>query len=717
MSFPIEINPFSLNQAFSDPIQSISLSSNIDWFDTPTDPYTGQSVILQLNAKTNIAPFQVYATGASTGEPLMISLLQGHIPNIEISQVNGLQSAINSLVKSLASANNFLTVSNNGVGAYTLTVNTGTTSSTVAIGNDTRFPAGVTGLRKSSGAGSTDVAAVAKVDYWDTSVAVASGASHAKGLVPDPGVTAGTTKFLREDMTFVAPAGTGTVTSVALTVPAEFSVAGSPITTNGTLAVTKATQTANTIFAGPTSGGAVAPTFRAQVYADVSPIVGTISSTIAAGNDSRFPASVTGLRKSTGLASTDIAAVAKTDYWDTTVFVGVGPSHAIGLVPDPGAGTLTGRYLREDNSWQIFVPAASSITNAMLATMAAATLKGNASFPPITGTPTDVNGQTARSKLLLNLESITTFGDTNYTSTNLDNYVQTSATLTASRTITLPLSSTMNPGEEWTFMDDFGAINGANVINISRQGSDTIQGSSAALLMDIPKGGFTLTADGFTKWSVKRRVPSVRRTIFVSSTTYNTPTGVKALYVEGVADGGGGGGALGAASNCGVGSGGGAGGYGNVLITNPSSSYVVTIGPGGLGGVGNASGSTGTGTSFGSALVCSPGNGGGSMASGTALQFQDGGAGQYIGAGDFGAAGSDGGAAIRLSGTIAKSGDGAAASQNSGFTKGRTTQGDGSGGGGTRHFGGGGAGALSFNTTSQTGGQGVQGYIIVTEYY
>jgi hypothetical protein len=36
---------------------------------------------------------------------------------------------------------------------------------------------------------------------------VASGASHAAGLVPDPGASAGTTKFLREDNTWAIPAG------------------------------------------------------------------------------------------------------------------------------------------------------------------------------------------------------------------------------------------------------------------------------------------------------------------------------------------------------------------------------------------------------------------------------------------------------------------------------------------------------------------------------
>ncbi len=65
------------------------------------------------------------------------------------------------------------------------------------------------------------------------------------------------------------PAGTGTVTSVALTMPSIFSVAGTPVTTSGTLAVTLATETANTIWAGPTSGGAATPTFRALVSADI----------------------------------------------------------------------------------------------------------------------------------------------------------------------------------------------------------------------------------------------------------------------------------------------------------------------------------------------------------------------------------------------------------------------------------------------------------------
>jgi hypothetical protein len=64
-------------------------------------------------------------------------------------------------------------------------------------------------------------------------------------------------------------ASTGTVTSVGLTLPSWLTVAGSPITTSGTLAVTAGTQTANTALLGPTTGAAAAPTFRALAAADL----------------------------------------------------------------------------------------------------------------------------------------------------------------------------------------------------------------------------------------------------------------------------------------------------------------------------------------------------------------------------------------------------------------------------------------------------------------
>ncbi len=63
-------------------------------------------------------------------------------------------------------------------------------------------------------------------------------------------------------------APTGTVTSVALTAPAIFSVAGSPITTSGTLAISLATQLQNLVWASP-SGSTGTPTFRALTVPDL----------------------------------------------------------------------------------------------------------------------------------------------------------------------------------------------------------------------------------------------------------------------------------------------------------------------------------------------------------------------------------------------------------------------------------------------------------------
>jgi hypothetical protein len=73
-------------------------------------------------------------------------------------------------------------------------------------------------------------------------------------------------------------AGSGTVTSVAASVPVEFAITGSPITASGTLAITKQTQSANFVWCGPTSGVAALPTFRALVAADMPLGVGTVTS-------------------------------------------------------------------------------------------------------------------------------------------------------------------------------------------------------------------------------------------------------------------------------------------------------------------------------------------------------------------------------------------------------------------------------------------------------
>jgi hypothetical protein len=109
-------------------------------------------------------------------------------------------------------------------------------------------------------------------------------ASTGQSLIVDSGATTGVSKFrtvvaganinvtldMYGNVVINGQAGsTGTVTSVALAMPSIFQVSGSPVTTTGTLTAVLLGQNANQIFAGPASGSANIPTFRALVSKDL----------------------------------------------------------------------------------------------------------------------------------------------------------------------------------------------------------------------------------------------------------------------------------------------------------------------------------------------------------------------------------------------------------------------------------------------------------------
>lgn len=86
-------------------------------------------------------------------------------------------------------------------------------------------------------------------------------------------------------------AGSGTVSSVGLSVPGQFAVAGSPVVASGTITIIWNTQAANRVLAGPATGADATPTFRALVAADVpalsyvplaAPVTKTADFTLAA---------------------------------------------------------------------------------------------------------------------------------------------------------------------------------------------------------------------------------------------------------------------------------------------------------------------------------------------------------------------------------------------------------------------------------------------------
>jgi hypothetical protein len=123
--------------------------------------------------------------------------------------------------------------------------------------------ANFTGSFQVNGATITFPSAPATLDYQVG--AFVSGhclqASGTAGGIADAGAACGT-----------GGGGGGGVSSVGLSLPSIFSVTGSPVTSSGTLNGALAPESANTVFAGPSSGAAAVPSFRAIVAADIPPI-------------------------------------------------------------------------------------------------------------------------------------------------------------------------------------------------------------------------------------------------------------------------------------------------------------------------------------------------------------------------------------------------------------------------------------------------------------
>lgn len=119
--------------------------------------------------------------------------------------------------------------------------------------------------------------------------------------------------------------------SVGLAMPADFIVAGSPAQNNQTITVTRATETANTVLAGPASGAAAVPAYRALVAADVPAPAGDVTGAYAA-------TTVTGMHFGTN--SMPFVTTAPTSG-DALVWNGTNVETAVLGVSGGGSGTAT----------------------------------------------------------------------------------------------------------------------------------------------------------------------------------------------------------------------------------------------------------------------------------------------------------------------------------------------------------------------------------------
>lgn len=160
------------------------------------------------------------------------------------------------------------------------------------------------GLNLTLSNGGGTVALSVLQDNWGTQGAETDATLAGNGTTGSPlkiaqqSATSG--QVLKWNGTTWAPAsdsdGGGTVTSVGLSLPTSiFDVSGSPVTASGTLTATLDNQSANTVFSGPTSGGAATPGFRSLVAADIPTLTASkISDFTEASQDAVFPAVVAG---------------------------------------------------------------------------------------------------------------------------------------------------------------------------------------------------------------------------------------------------------------------------------------------------------------------------------------------------------------------------------------------------------------------------------------
>ena len=211
-------------------------------------------------------------------------------------------------------------------------------------------------------------------------VMVASGASHAAGAVPDPGATAGTARYLREDGTWNAPPGGGSGTPGGSTTQVQFNDSGAfgavssftfdKVTGNLALGGSVTATSFTTSGTGPWSVEGSFGTLTAPAAAHSKLGFGSSGQlTVAQNGSATFTdVSLVGhahVESDVANLTTDLAGKAAAvhthagaDIVSGTVGVArlpvmaaSGAAHAAGIAPDPGATAGTTRFLREDGTW------------------------------------------------------------------------------------------------------------------------------------------------------------------------------------------------------------------------------------------------------------------------------------------------------------------------------------------------------------------------------
>ena len=157
-------------------------------------------------------------------------------------------------------------------------------------------------------------------------------------------------------LNFTIPAGqngtgSGTVTSVALSAPADMTVSGGPITSTGTLALTRTSQNAGLFLASPASAAGV-PTYRAIAASDIASILNGYLTTSAASSTYQTQAGMSSYLTASAAAATyaPLTGTGVSGTWGISItgnaatvssITAAQIDSALGFTPGTGNGTVT----------------------------------------------------------------------------------------------------------------------------------------------------------------------------------------------------------------------------------------------------------------------------------------------------------------------------------------------------------------------------------------
>lgn len=285
-------------------VTSVALTAP-SWLTVGGSPITGAGT-LALTATSGQTANQFLATpDGTTGTVGLRSLVAADLPSISLtSGVTGILPGANG-----GTANGFMAFSGPASSLKTFTLPNAsatilTSNAAVTVGQGGTGAVTLSGLLKGNGISAIGSAASADV------IGLWSG-------------TCSSSTYMRGDGSCATPAGAGTVTSVALTMPGIFSVGGSPVTSSGTLAVTasgtsggipyfssgtalasSAALTAHGVMLG--GGAATAPTALSSLGT-----AGQVLTSNGTGADPSFQSGtdITGLPSASGVAAADLTLI------------------------------------------------------------------------------------------------------------------------------------------------------------------------------------------------------------------------------------------------------------------------------------------------------------------------------------------------------------------------------------------------------------------------